>query len=295
MSIRTITITEPNQALVLHASHQSNSVPTYLSLINELGEILSHFVNNTDTLSKSLLQEGERFKRFVLESPEQPPLESIIDRTDELRVLLQNPYTKTLFQDPWLVGDKVWEKSHLDLCWQEFPFPTQQPINAIPHVFAKKFIGWLNVLPDSATARKIIAKVHQLKEQETEISRQAAIIDELRSANQWLIQEIEERDAQRDLDLARVEAQATAFVKEAREGIAAVKEEYQKSKKVTTERLDRTEKNLEESNEKLTKAQKEITGLKSTVSSLAYQNSCLAGRVNWLENEVNNSDSCNIM
>jgi hypothetical protein len=295
MNIRTLTITESNQPLVLRASQQSNSAPTYLSLINELGKILTRYANNTDTLSKTLLQEGEKFKRFVLESKERPPLECLIDRIDGLRALLQNPYTKTLFQDPWLVADKVWEKAHLDLCYQDLPFPTQQPVNATPHALVKEFIGWLNVLPDSVTVREIIAKVHQLESQEMKIKQQSKTIDSLRAANQWLIQEIDERDAQRDLDLVRVEAQATAFVKEARDGLAAVKEEYQKSKKVTIERLDRTEKNLEESKEKLSDAQKEIAGLKSTVSSLAYQNSCLAGRVGWLEGEVNNSSSCSIM
>ena len=118
-----------------------------------------------DPLSKDLLDAGEAFITFFAtnyrKSAEEPGddfLKAYIEKIEKIGKVLLNPYGSGMLHDPWIIQNALTlDKSNVDEYIQyalEFNEDNlsfnKENIQAVPHLFAKEVIDWLNNLPSYA-------------------------------------------------------------------------------------------------------------------------------------------------
>lgn len=154
----TITSVQVRQHEALASRQAQNN--DYFSILQNLGSILlrnQHEYQNDD-LSQALFKEGGELFAYII-NPEAPPcLEVIKEHFNKLKTLLQNPNGNTMFEEPVLIGDLVWEKDFLEYytnCWS-VAFPAMAiPFQVRPHVFAMDMIQWIKELESFASFAKM--------------------------------------------------------------------------------------------------------------------------------------------
>ncbi len=149
-------------------------------IFTQFGSILLKYGAERDLLSQELLTSGRKLMAFAVQTAsglklnellkitdgkDQPDpileekknklfinlIKETIDKVEDLRKILQNPYGASTLKEPWLVeGIVTWDKFTYDeyvLLSKQFDMPF---CNAKPHVFAYEVLEWLKLWPRQA-------------------------------------------------------------------------------------------------------------------------------------------------
>lgn len=231
----TVTAESPREYFPSHSVQQPLTTPVLL--FNEFKGILKKYEAEKDYLSLQLLIQGHEFVVFALEGQEQPQnvyLQGLIQRIENLRLTLRNPFTKSILSDPWLVNDLVWEKAMLDDYRKRLFAYSNVIVEATPHEFAKEVLGWIARLPteDNASAIQCV-KISDIAlakyERMIELVMTGRANHELQAMNTRLIDTLEDTYKDQEKKLLQFQQNVDRQTTEMERSIGAIREEQKKT------------------------------------------------------------------